>query len=271
MQNDDQNTQIPFHFTVVISSILHFIILLSPPSIFSQFINVQPPSVGINRSNESKLKIIRKAIGSEQRKSQFNPVLSFEKFESKIENNNINIKAQNIPSSMTLHRSKRDNERLPSILTHTVQGRDVPLPSGLAFNHNKQGFLDGTDFNIGVELPKGVEENQLNRVEEVLYSFRKRTFEQFINRLFYVINTQRNIYPPQYFPWTNKRQVVRTRLIFNNDGYVEKIIPLQKSDSVKLQNFFESIVAGMTTIPNPPQIALDENGKLSLIISIIID
>lgn len=269
--NLDKNDR---HFGVyifTISFIFHLIILFLPSAYLSTLFEFQKNNIGLRYGDSKRIRIIRKPVEGVQEKNKTQPVLSLEKLQERVDAKKIDINANTLPETMTLHRNKDPSARMPSILAHKVQGKDVSVPKGMKLSDNKNNFLEDTDFDVGVEIPKGTEVDQINRSEEVLFSFRKRIFDQFINRIFYTFSTQESLYSINSYPWTYKRQTVRAKLIYNSDGYVEKITPLLKADNAKLQSFFDSIVQGMTMLPNPPKIALDENGKMTIYISIIVE
>jgi hypothetical protein len=257
-------------FAIVISILAHIIFLYLPLPNINIMLSIRTP--GIQGGAKGNLLLIRKseirgnsntlAIGDQ------NFGLTLEKLQIKDRspkklNNNF------LPSSEHLKQSQMSSSRQPSILSHKVQGKDVTLPHGALFSEKSRHAFDGSLFDVGLVLPEGIGEDQLNRMEEVFYSFRKRTFEQFINQILFLATTMNSTYPLSSFPWTSKKnQVLRAKLTYDREGNLLRIMHIHKSDAVILQDFYQKILNGMSKIPNPPRASIKENGTFELTVGI---
>lgn len=255
-------------FTFIISVLLHLILFLitfySPPNT----LNLRNPGVK-NGQKSSQLFLKKKSEqrGEDVNLSELNPIgkpksLTSERPLSSLSSRqNFLLPSPNIPGFST---TKADNNNT-NILIQKIKGKDVQVPQGMRFSEKSKHAFDGSMFDVGIVLPEGISEDELNRFEEMFYSFRKRVAEQYINQILRLSSIVENRYPRTAFPWTNKTQILKAKLTYNNEGNLERIEFLQKTEAKILQEFYQEVMNNMNKIPNPPRAILNNDSNFELI------
>lgn len=116
-----------------------------------------------------------------------------------------------------------------------------------------------SDLNIKFELPKGVEEDELNQRELVFYSFQKRAVQAYINSYVKELNQFRRKNPKKSFPFEEKQEKLAGRILYDKNGDIISIKTLAWSDIDQLQSFFMRVLKNLQTIPNPPREILEND------------
>jgi hypothetical protein len=119
--------------------------------------------------------------------------------------------------------------------------------------------LDSTDVVIDMEVPQGVEEDELNKHELVFYGFQSRTVKAYINSFRKELNSFERTNPHLRFPLTKSKQKISSRITYDKNGDILKIETVKWTDVKKLQAFFMDVLKNMTSIPNPPEQILDND------------
>lgn len=124
-----------------------------------------------------------------------------------------------------------------------------------------QEALKRTGFNVQFEPPEGIDEDELNSIEKIFYSFQRRTFYNFVTN--FLSSYQRIIFSKPHV-----KRVLETeshhmigRVEFDQDGHVTSIRIFRPSDNADVTSMFEETLKNMN-LPNPPPDLLNIDGKL---------
>lgn len=189
-----------------------------------------------------------------------------------------NVSNQPNLNQFSLPRENRPGIGLPAqkldnnILFHKIKGKDITVPQGVRFSEKSKHAFDGSMFDVGIILPEGIKEDELNRFEEMFFSFRRRVAEQYINQILRISTEVEERHPRTVFPWVNKTQILRAKLTYDTEGNLQRITYLQKADAKILQEFYQEVMNNMSKIPNPPNAILNQDDRFELIFGLnIID
>lgn len=137
----------------------------------------------------------------------------------------------------------------------------------------KIGSVDFSNNNVTVDidLPEGVDLDELNEEELQFFSFHKRTLMQYVSTFYSSVNNFELSNPHLKFPMTKKNQVLRGRISFDRNGNIKRIKVLQWSDEEKLQDFFLGVLKKLEKVPNPPKLIIKNNDEFSITYGLIIN
>jgi hypothetical protein len=121
-----------------------------------------------------------------------------------------------------------------------------------------QKALDQSDIAIKMEVPKGIPQDELNKYEQVFYSFQKRTVLAYINSFMHELNDFELQNPHLDFPIVQDPEQVAGKITYDHNGDILKIDTLKWSDEKKLQDFFMNVLKNMNSLPNPPKELLNK-------------
>lgn len=145
-------------------------------------------------------------------------------------------------------------------LVKSIQVKDKQIKSFLKSKspnyippHSVLSMMDDYNYNVRMELPKGVPEDELNQRELVFYSFQKRTVMAYINSVHQEMNTHQKKNPHLNFPYTKESQQMIGRVVYDKNGDIVRIETKKWSDVKKLQDFFMNVLKNMSSLPNPPK------------------
>ncbi len=113
--------------------------------------------------------------------------------------------------------------------------------------------LGESDLNFGLEIPKGVSENELNQRELVFYSFQKRIAQGYVNSFQKELNQFERQNPHKKFPMTSEKKVLSGRVIYDMNGDILRIQTQRLEDIAELKTFFLDVLNNMSSLPNPPE------------------
>ena len=121
--------------------------------------------------------------------------------------------------------------------------------------------LDLSEFDIKLEVPKGVTEDELNKIEQIFYSFRKRVFENYVSAFIRALQKFNKNNPHYRIDGSHRRITFLSKVSFDKKGNVSKISIIQPGNEPKLQGLFQETLQGIGQLPNPPQdFGKDEQG-----------
>ena len=109
-----------------------------------------------------------------------------------------------------------------------------------------------------MEVPKGIPQDELNKYEQVFYSFQKRTVLAYINSFMHELNDFELQNPHLDFPIVQDPEQVAGKITYDHNGDILKIDTLKWSDEKKLQDFFMNVLKNMNSLPNPPKELLNK-------------
>ena len=134
----------------------------------------------------------------------------------------------------------------------------------LAVSPDNAKVLRKTGFNMKLEPPKGVSENELNTMEKIFYSFQRRTFRTYVGS--FLKNYQKTLTNRPIVKETLKEDLHRlaARVIFDKEGNIISIKILRSSHSDEIHDMFEETLKDMRKLPNPPKDLLSKSGQFTI-------
>lgn len=131
--------------------------------------------------------------------------------------------------------------------------------------------LTNSDILVNLEVPEGVNPDELNDYELMFYSFQRRTAINYINSFYKNLNKFERENPHLSFPMTGDKQVMTGRLTYDEKGNLKQIKMIRWSNVDKLQDFFVNVLKDMDTLHNPPQALWKQDGEFSIFFSLVIN
>ena len=131
--------------------------------------------------------------------------------------------------------------------------------------------LASSNVQIKLEVPEGVDVDELNEYELKFYSFQKRTAQNYINSLFKNVDDFQKKNPHLHFPMTKAKQVMTGRLTYDEKGNIKQIKMIRWSSDDRVQNLFEEILKDMDILHNPPHSLWEKTGEFSVFFSLQIN
>lgn len=134
------------------------------------------------------------------------------------------------------------------------------------------GQIGKSGLSIQFEIPEGVDIDELNQSEMLLYAFRQRIEELYLSSLFrayqdYVLKNPHILAKLQAVAGDS---VLTGKISYDSDGEKIRLAFPSVSSSQDLNGFFEEVLRGVEKIPNPPGILFKKNESFSLAYSLFI-
>ncbi len=149
----------------------------------------------------------------------------------------------------------------------TLAGGDAASLSG----DPRAQSLNNSDVMVNLEVPEGVDPDELNKYELMFYGFQRRTAMGYVNSFYKHLDKFMSENPHLQFPMTETKQVMTGRLTYDRNGNIKQIKMVRWSNIEKLQGFFENVLKDMDTLHNPPQALWDKTGDFSIFFSLVIN
>ncbi len=131
--------------------------------------------------------------------------------------------------------------------------------------------LSNSDILVNLEVPEGVNPDELNKYELMFYGFQRRTAINYINSFFKRLDKFQRENPHKSFPLTDTKQVMTGRLTYDEKGNIKQIKMIRWTNVDQLQNFFEGVLKDMDTLHNPPTALWEKSGEFSIFFSLVIN
>jgi len=131
--------------------------------------------------------------------------------------------------------------------------------------------LSNSDIMVNLEVPEGVDPDQLNEYELMFYGFQRRTAINYINSFYKHLDKFQAENPHLQFPMTGDKQVMTGRLTYDEKGNIKQIKMVRLTNVTRLQDFFVEVLKDMDTLHNPPQALLKKEGEFSIFFSLVIN
>ncbi len=126
------------------------------------------------------------------------------------------------------------------------------------YNPDLNEVLQKAFFNIKFDPPKGVNEDELNTVERIFYSFQKRAYLAYLRS--FISNYQQQL---RSNPFLKKNIIKKHRLlgkiIFDKKGNIISIEIIKSSEFDSIHNLFENTLKDIRMLPNPPVALIKDN------------
>lgn len=148
-----------------------------------------------------------------------------------------------------------------------AQGENAAALSG----DPRAAALNNTDVLVSLEVPEGVNPDELNKYELMFYSFQKRTATGYINSFYKHLDKFQRENPHLNFPMTQTKQTMTGRLTYDSKGNITQIKMIRWSNEDRLQDFFTEVLKEMDTLHNPPQALWEKNGEFSIFFSLVLN
>lgn len=134
----------------------------------------------------------------------------------------------------------------------------------LANSPDNATILRKTGFNMQLEPPEGVSQDELNSMEKIFYSFQKRTFQSYVGS-FLKTYRQLLISRPSVKPTIeNDLHRLTARVIFDKEGNIVSIKILRSSHSDDIHKLFEETLTDIRKLPNPPKDLLSKKDQFTI-------
>ncbi len=131
--------------------------------------------------------------------------------------------------------------------------------------------LSNSDILVNLEVPEGVNPDELNKYELMFYGFQRRTAIGYINSFYKHLDKFQRENPHKNFPLTETKQTMTGRLTYDGKGNITQIKMVRWSNVDQLQDFFVEVLKDMDTLHNPPQALWEKNGEFSIFFSLVIN
>lgn len=131
--------------------------------------------------------------------------------------------------------------------------------------------LSNSDILVNLEVPEGVNPDELNKYELMFYGFQRRTAIGYINSFYKHLDKFQRENPHKTFPLTESKQVMTGRLTYDTKGNITQIKMVRWSNVDQLQDFFVDVLKDMDTLHNPPQALWEKNGEFSIFFSLVVN
>lgn len=148
-----------------------------------------------------------------------------------------------------------------------AQGENAAALSG----DPRAAALNNTDVLVSLEVPEGVDPDELNKYELMFYGFQKRTATGYINSFYKHLDKFQRENPHLHFPMTQTKQTMTGRLTYDSKGNITQIKMIRWSNEDRLQDFFTEVLKEMDTLHNPPQALWEKNGEFSIFFSLVLN
>jgi hypothetical protein len=167
-------------------------------------------------------------------------------------------------------------ERGKAISAISLKGRQIRefmqgSPVSASAGDPRSNSLARSDVLVNLEVPEGVNPDELNKFELMFYGFQRRTAINYINAFYKNLSKFERENPHKTFPLTDSKQVMTGRLTYDERGNVKQIKMVQWSNVEGLQDFFVEVLKDMDTLHNPPQALWEKTGEFSIYFSLIVN
>jgi len=156
------------------------------------------------------------------------------------------------------------NYKKQKIIPQSTEHNNLKLETikNLGVNRLNTRANNISNFDIRVERPEGVSEDQLNADEKTFYSFYKRTYSNYISKLYATFSKVR-IEKPGLDRDFNDEHLLVGKIDYDENGDIITIKILKSSSSDNVHYFFEEALKELK-IPNPPKVFVKGHKQFSI-------
>lgn len=167
-------------------------------------------------------------------------------------------------------------EKPKAISAISLKGKEIQefmksSPSSSVSGDPRASKLSESDILVNLEVPEGVEADELNKYELMFYGFQRRTAINYINAFYKNLDKFQRENPHLTFPMTDSKQIMTGRLTYDEKGNIKQIKMIRWSNEDRLQDFFEDVLKEMDTLQNPPHALWKKTGEFSIFFSFVIN
>ncbi|OFZ25282.1 MAG: hypothetical protein A2381_18875 [Bdellovibrionales bacterium RIFOXYB1_FULL_37_110] len=124
-----------------------------------------------------------------------------------------------------------------------------------------------TSFNIDFIPPEGVNEDELNSMEKMYYSFQKRTYLTYFNSFIKNFTRLSKIRPKLEQAVQTENHVLTGRITYDAQGHIVAIKIIRWSVNDNIQELFDETLKDLV-LPNPP-VALVKNKEFTIYFQLV--
>ena len=118
-------------------------------------------------------------------------------------------------------------------------------------------LMNRSNLSIRFLPPEGVDEDELNSVEKIFWSFKKRTYLSYISSFIKTYNQFVLRRPQIKQAIAREGHTIEGRVIFDKNGNIVRIKITRPSSNDDFHQLFEETLKGIHKLPNPPKNILE--------------
>lgn len=151
-----------------------------------------------------------------------------------------------------------------SLKSNEFKNYSKSFPSGgLAISDMMTGAQKVSDAVVSIEVPDGIDPDELNEYELKFYGFQKRTAINYINSILKNLDKFQRTHPNFQLPSTG-RITMTARVSYDQEGNVKQIKMVRWTHVNEMQNLFEDIVKSIDQLHNPPKALWERDGEFAM-------
>lgn len=151
-----------------------------------------------------------------------------------------------------------------SLKSQEFKNINKSFPSGgLSISDMMSGAQKISDAVVSIEVPDGVNPDELNEYELMFYGFQKRTAINYVNSILKNIDKFQKSHP-NYKVQTAGRITMTARISYDKEGNVKQIKMVRWTHEQPMQDLFEDIVKNIDQLHNPPKTLWEKNDEFAM-------
>lgn len=151
-----------------------------------------------------------------------------------------------------------------SLKSQEFKNYSKSFPSGgLSISDMMSAAQKISDAVVSIEVPEGVDPDELNEYELMFYGFQKRTSINYSNSILKNLDQFQKTHP-NYRVQTSGRITMTARISYDKEGNVKQIKMVRWTHEQPVQDLFEDIVKGIDQLHNPPKTLWEKNDEFAL-------
>lgn len=151
-----------------------------------------------------------------------------------------------------------------SLKSQEFKNINKSFPSGgLSISDMMSGTQKISDAVVSIEVPEGVDPDELNEYELMFYGFQKRTAINYVNSILKNIDKFQKSHP-NYRVQTQGRITMTARISYDKEGNVKQIKMVRWTHEQPMQDLFEDIVKNIDQLHNPPKTLWEKNDEFAM-------
>ena len=123
-------------------------------------------------------------------------------------------------------------------------------------HQQKKDLLERSNLNFHFIPPEGMKDTEFNDMSKILYSFKKRMFESYINSLLTSYEQVQLERPLIRNAMHTERHLLTGKITFDKMGNIMQINILKSSSNDDIHHLFDKTLQGINSLPNPPKMLL---------------
>jgi hypothetical protein len=152
-----------------------------------------------------------------------------------------------------------------AISLKSAEFRDISkaFPSGgLSISDMMSGAQKVSDAVVSIEVPEGINPDELNEYELMFYGFQKRTAMNYVNSIIKNLDRFQKAHPN--YRLSTERITMTARISYDREGNVKQIKMIRWTHVNEMQGLFEDIVKSIDQLHNPPKALWERDGEFAM-------